>query len=177
MAVLAPLAIPAAEALWSAIVFVGSALAASAGIVALSEKIEEKFSNDKPSAIQSCPMAKAGNDEAAPPAEDVPEEKASPPRARVPPDRRKHILDGDQTGGGHRHGTGKPGKSEFPADWSDDKIISEIEDVANDPSIPAEQQGDRSVKVGTRDGIKIRTVADSDGEIVTGYPINVPKNP
>jgi len=27
---------------------------------------------------------------------------------------RKHILDGDLTGGGHRWGTGKPGKSEFP---------------------------------------------------------------
>jgi len=30
-------------------------------------------------------------------------------------DRRTHILDGDETGGGHRHGTGKPGKTEFPA--------------------------------------------------------------
>ena len=35
----------------------------------------------------------------------------------VTPERAKHILDGDSHGGGHRHGTGKPGKTEFPASW------------------------------------------------------------
>jgi hypothetical protein len=50
------------------------------------------------------------------------DEKESP-RARVSPDAKIHILDGDRQGGGHRHGTGQPGKSEFPPDWSDDKII------------------------------------------------------
>ena len=35
---------------------------------------------------------------------------------------KRHILDGDGTGGGHKAGTGKPGKSEFPKDWSDAKI-------------------------------------------------------
>jgi len=52
----------------------------------------------------------------------------------VSPQKRTHILDGDATGGGHRAGTGNPGKSEFPAGWSDDKIIHEISDVATDPS-------------------------------------------
>jgi len=46
------------------------------------------------------------------------------------PERRRHILDGDRTGGGHRAGTGRPGRSEFPTDWSDKKIIHEISDVA-----------------------------------------------
>jgi hypothetical protein len=32
---------------------------------------------------------------------------------RVPPERAAHILDGDATGGGHRHGTGRAGKTEF----------------------------------------------------------------
>jgi hypothetical protein len=30
-------------------------------------------------------------------------------------ERAAHILDGDATGGGHRHGTGVPGKTESPA--------------------------------------------------------------
>ena len=54
------------------------------------------------------------------------------PEAKVSPDRRNHILEGDETGGGHRAGA-KRGKSEFPSDWSDDKIIDELESVANDP--------------------------------------------
>jgi hypothetical protein len=43
-------------------------------------------------------------------------------------------LEGDAIGGGHRHGIGSPGKSEFPFDWSDDKIIEEVESVVNDPA-------------------------------------------
>jgi hypothetical protein len=45
---------------------------------------------------------------------------------------RRHILDGDASGGGHRFGAGK-GKSEFPQSWPDDEIIDAIADVANDP--------------------------------------------
>ncbi|MER0209734.1 RHS repeat-associated core domain-containing protein [Brenneria sp. L4-2C] len=33
----------------------------------------------------------------------------------VTPKRRRHILDGDATGGGYRPGTGHPGKSKFPS--------------------------------------------------------------
>ena len=32
----------------------------------------------------------------------------------VAPERAKHILDGDRWGGGHRHGTGRPGKTNCP---------------------------------------------------------------
>jgi hypothetical protein len=49
---------------------------------------------------------------------------------RVTPERLTHILDGDATGGGHRPGTGKPGKTEFPAGWDDGKIIDTLLDVA-----------------------------------------------
>ncbi|MBV8122380.1 MAG: EndoU domain-containing protein [Alphaproteobacteria bacterium] len=93
-----------------------------------------------------------------------------PPRAYITPERRKHILEGDATGGGHRAGAGKLGKSEFPMDWSDDKIIKEIEDVANDTAIEPQLSGDRIVKMGTRDGVDIKVVIDPRGEIVTGYP-------
>lgn len=41
----------------------------------------------------------------------------------IPEDRARHILDGEGRSGGHRYGTGTPGKTEFPAGWSDDDIL------------------------------------------------------
>ena len=51
------------------------------------------------------------------------------------PERTTHILDGDKTGGGggHRHGVGKPGKTEFPASWDDKKVMDNVVDVARRP--------------------------------------------
>ena len=48
----------------------------------------------------------------------------------VAPERAKHILDGDRWGGGHRHGTGRPGKTEFPSGWDDEKILGHVLAVA-----------------------------------------------
>ena len=87
---------------------------------------------------------------------------------------RKHILDGDETGGGHRAGTGKSGKSEFPADWSDEKILGEISDVATDPRSKTSQGG--KVSEGARGGVDIKVVVGG-GRIKTGYPTNRPRNP
>jgi len=45
---------------------------------------------------------------------DVPDPEAM----RTVPERARHILEGDgpgTSGGGHRHGSGRPGKTEFPA--------------------------------------------------------------
>ena len=92
-----------------------------------------------------------------------------------------HVLDGDPTGGGHRPGTGKPGKSEFPSDWSDNKITGEISDVATDPkSTRTPGRGGRTIVQGTRDGVDITVVIESasrGGRIITGFPTNVPRNP
>ena len=93
---------------------------------------------------------------------------------------RRHILDGDETGGGHRAGTGKPGKSEFPADWTDEQILHHISDIATDPVAPSVvQPRTGNIKVtGTRDGIDITVILDPTGSrIITGFPTNVPKNP
>ena len=118
----------------------------------------------------------------------------------VDPDRRSHILDGDATGGGHRHGTGKPGESEFPAHWSDDEIMHHISDVATDPkAIPGANnstlmfgrngQPIRNTYTGIRDGVMIKVVVEpATGRIISGYPIGMvdefsgmvmpyPKNP
>jgi hypothetical protein len=108
-----------------------------------------------------------------PPAEDI----------RVSPERATHILDGDDTGGGHRHGTGKPGKTEFPPDWSDEKIISAVEDVARRPDQKPKHQewNDRWVARGTRDDVGIVAVLARDGRIWTSWPTpdspGVTKNP
>jgi len=99
------------------------------------------------------------------------------------PQGEQHVLDGDgpNAGGGHRHGTGKSGKSEFPANWSDDKIKGEISDVATDPgSVRTAQPNGRTKVQGTRDGVDITVIVEPNGRggrIVTGFPANTPRNP
>jgi len=96
--------------------------------------------------------------------------------------RRRHILDGEilpngRYSGGHRGGTGFPGKSEFPSGWSDDKIIHHISDIATDPlSVTRPGRGGDVFIQGTREGIDIEVLVRR-GEIWTGYPVNVPRNP
>ena len=103
---------------------------------------------------------------------------------RVTPDRRTHILDGEPDGGGgHRHGTGKPGKTEFPASWDDEKVIDTIVDVARRPDMPPQhqQRNDRLVLRGTRDDVEIVVIIERDGRIWTSWPLpggpGVVKNP
>jgi hypothetical protein len=88
----------------------------------------------------------------------------------VDPTTRRHILDGDASGGGHKFGAGR-GKSEFPRSWSDDEIIAAIEDVANDPSSVSVPVRWGRVKIhGIRRGVLIIVIAAGTGEIVTGHP-------
>jgi hypothetical protein len=99
---------------------------------------------------------------------------------------KRHILDGDETGGGHRFGRGLPGESEFPADWSDEKILHNASEVATDPhSIPGpnnttklfNKSGEptRNVYFGVRDGVEIKVVVEPayGGRIITAYPTRV----
>jgi hypothetical protein len=84
--------------------------------------------------------------------------------------RRRHILDGDRSGGGHRFGAGQ-GKSEFPQNWSDQDIIDAIEDVANDPSSTTMRaRGGGIMLIGVRNSVSITTVVGTTNEILTGYP-------
>jgi hypothetical protein len=99
------------------------------------------------------------------------------------PERTRHILDGTVLpngafSGGHRAGTGFRGKSEFPASWSDSRVMHEISDVATDPSStmsPGRRRGDLFA-TGSRDGVDIEVLIRR-GEIWTGYPTNVLRNP
>ena len=93
---------------------------------------------------------------------------------RIPPDRAAHILDGDDegTGGGHRAGTGSPGKTEFPSNWDDNKILSNVEDVARNPDVmPEEPQSNGRWKFeGTRDGVHTTVIVNQDGTVHTAWP-------
>jgi hypothetical protein len=102
----------------------------------------------------------------------------------VSPERTTHILDGDPGGGGgHRHGAGNPGKTEFPASWDDKKIIDALLDVARRPDQPPGHQewNGRWVARGTRDDVEIAVVIAPDGRIWSGWPTpggpGVVKNP
>jgi hypothetical protein len=102
----------------------------------------------------------------------------------VSAERTTHILDGDADGsGGHRHGTGIPGKTEFPASWDDKKIIDTVVDVARRPDLPPKHQesNDRWVVRGTRDDVEVVVVVARDGQIWTSWPTpdspGVVKNP
>lgn len=109
---------------------------------------------------------------------------AAPDEIRLAAEQRRiHILDGDQTGGGHRHGTGRPAKTEFPAEWGDDCIIDAILAIARHPDQAPKHQNwnDRWRVSGQHDGVRIRAVVEPDGGIWTAWPVEgspgVVKNP
>jgi hypothetical protein len=92
---------------------------------------------------------------------------------RITPERSTHILDGEpDDGGGHRHGTGKPGKTEFPASWSDETILDKVLDAAQRPdSAPVYQHwNDRWLCVGTRDSVEVSVIVLCSGEVWTAWP-------
>jgi hypothetical protein len=93
---------------------------------------------------------------------------------------KKHILDGDNTkSGGHRYGTGNPGKTEFPESWSDQKIKNIISDIATDPNVKWKLESN-GYKVTTKsvEGIDVKVIFDPKKDrIVSSYPTNTPRNP
>jgi filamentous hemagglutinin len=100
------------------------------------------------------------------------------------PNRTWHILNGESRSlGGHRF-PGNPGKSVFPMDWSDAKIMEAVSDVATNPnSIKKIQTGNGGYftkagnpatwqVIGEYEGIKIKVIIEPAGRgIMTGYPI------
>lgn len=92
--------------------------------------------------------------------------------------RKEHILNR------HRSGAGQAGKTEFPSNWSDDKIISEVNKIANNPNAPGGVgKWNSPYKTGTVDGVEIRvdfyppTHPMHAGKVSTAYPTNTTPNP
>jgi hypothetical protein len=95
------------------------------------------------------------------------------------PEREKHILYGDTRGGGHKYGMNKPCKSEFPQSWSDEQILdTTLQIAANDNLNWHRGHNGYYVTEHIVKNIKMRVVVNrKKGEIVTAYPVNVPRNP
>lgn len=109
---------------------------------------------------------------------DAPDVRDHPKRPEVseihlPDGRGQHLLDGagpDAEGGGHRHGTGRPGKTEFPRDWSDDVILRTVENIARKPDVAELQPNGRWRVTGDHDGVTVTAVVLPDGRIWTAWP-------
>jgi Bacterial EndoU nuclease len=92
---------------------------------------------------------------------------------RMSPERATHILDGEPGGGGgHRHGTGRSGKTEFPASWDDKKIMDNAMDAARRPDdAPTLQHwNDRWICAGTREDVEVSVIVLRSGEVWTSWP-------
>ncbi len=57
----------------------------------------------------------------------------------ISPQRQKHILYGDVTGGGHLSGVGVPDKSEFPPSWTEPEILEVAADLATNSGVRWQQ--------------------------------------
>jgi hypothetical protein len=103
---------------------------------------------------------------------------------QLPTDRDRHILDGDgegKPGGGHRYGTGKPGKTEFPERWQDEVILAVVEEVARTPDSVERQRDGSWHATGEYDGVRLTAAVLADGRIWTAWPhpggVGVRQNP
>jgi hypothetical protein len=105
--------------------------------------------------------------------------KLLPHDVRITDEARMHILRGDERGGGHAFGAGKPCKSEFPATWSNDEIIEHVQKIAANDNLKWKKQ-DNGYYVSEQmvSGVKVRVVLDRErDDVVTAYPLNTGRNP
>lgn len=89
---------------------------------------------------------------------------------------RRHIVYGDEDdeeSGGHLHGLGRPGKTEFPPGWDEDDCIDVVIAVARNPQ-DAVDRGDSWRVTGTHRGVVVRAFVRYDGTIAAGHPTSGP---
>lgn len=97
--------------------------------------------------------------------------------------RAEHILNR------HLSGANKAGKTEFPATWNKEKVINEVNKIANNPNASGGTGAyNAKFKTGKVDGIEIRVdfypetlptgaPHPNAGKVSTAYPTNVTANP
>ena len=91
--------------------------------------------------------------------------------------RKDHILNR------HRYGSGISGKTEFPSNWSDARILHNVSDIATDPSsIWSKGRWGEDIATGWRDGVQIQvdfypSNSIHYGKISTAYPLSTSVNP
>jgi RHS repeat-associated protein len=79
--------------------------------------------------------------------------------------RTNHILYGDATGGGHMW-PGLTGKTPFPQNWSGNKIMHHVSDIATDPGLIWVQQTGRPGSLFTKSGAPARffVIGEREGQ-------------
>ncbi|MEQ6624135.1 DUF637 domain-containing protein, partial [Pseudomonas aeruginosa] len=103
---------------------------------------------------------------------------------------KQHILYGDKPGSGGHLWPGQAGKTVFPQNWSADRIVHEVGDIATSPSTKWYAQtgtggvytskGDPAkwVAYEVRDGVRMRVVYQpATGKVITAFPDNAPIPP
>ncbi len=131
------------------------------------ETQEIAMAEDDISALANLEPAAGEDDVGAAPAE------AAPETLSLPEERKAHILDN------HKDGTGVACKSEFPASWTDEQIIANVQKLAsNDNANWKQEDNGYYVAEAPADDITLRVVVNrEDNTIVTAYPISVERNP
>ncbi|WP_425498874.1 EndoU domain-containing protein [Natronoglycomyces albus] len=72
------------------------------------------------------------------------------------------------------HGTGRPGKTEFPASWDEEDIAQALRAVATSPAVTHERPRGNWFADGQHRGVTIRAVVRSNGSIEAGWPLEGP---
>lgn len=88
-----------------------------------------------------------------------------------------HICDGHPTkkeSGGHLHGTGRPGKTEFPDGWGRLEISEALTAVANLAENPRHRKNGEWYAQGTFQNVTVNAVVQPDGSITAGWPVRGP---
>jgi hypothetical protein len=88
------------------------------------------------------------------------------PKVKLTPADERHIIigeSGDAKRGGHLFGTGRPGKTEFPAGWDRYKIMEAVQAVIDLPDSVV-KAGDRVIRVRKVGGVTIRVSSYPDRE-------------
>jgi len=99
---------------------------------------------------------------------------------RVDSNVRRHILDWESWNSWwHRYWTWRSWKTEFPQNWSDDKIINTINGIISDSNSRKVIQWTNRIQIfWTKDWIDLKIIVDvSLNKVVTWFPLNTPKNP
>lgn len=88
-----------------------------------------------------------------------------------------HVMDGEPNNprqGGHRFGTGRPGKTEFPKLWTDSKAAAAIRETLANPEVTI-HRGDRTDHLREVDGVIVRVstyFTNGTRKFRTAYPVN-----
>ena len=98
-----------------------------------------------------------------------------PARVRMTPERARFALDGaPRRGGGHRFGRGLPGRTEFPADWADARVLAAFEHVARAGAVSGRTRGGAALVEGIALGVLLDVLVAPDGAVLAGWPVSGP---